>query len=365
LSCPTPGHQRTATDCVPAGYLRLPHTGLKPAQAVCANWLPWVPLTQLAQAGNELCTNRLPLTACTGRSSTATGLCTSNYLGAPSHGSKAQQQAMCQQATLGCHTVADNRLCTNKPGYPSAWSLKQQQGLKLPAGYLGLPLPLLDHQTQQQTMYQQATLSCLTPGRSSTATGYNNQGYLGAAHTGRLATGYVPAGYLGLPHTGRSSTANRLCASKIPWAASHGTSSTATGYVPAGYLGAASGQLSGNRLCTKQATLELPHTGRSSTARLIANSTGYLDCPTRSLKPATGYVPAGYLGLPGRSSTATGYVPAGWAASHGSLKHSNGLCTSRLPWAASHGRSSTTTGCTRLLGTPHEVAQAQQQAVLH
>jgi hypothetical protein len=144
---------------------------------------------------------------------------------------------------------------------------------------------------------------------------------------------YVPASYLELPHGSLKHTTGYV---PTDWILPPCTVAQAqqTGYVPAGYL-------------------ELPPHGRSSTA--------------------TGYVPASYLELPctGRSSTATGYVPASWADCLTGSSSGNRLCTSGLPWAASHGslkhsnrpcassyldcltgRSNTATECTGALNCP-------------
>jgi hypothetical protein len=75
-------------------------------------------------------------------------------------------------------------------------------------------------------------LSCLSHGRSSTATGYKLPEL--PPHIGRssTATGYVPEATLSCPH--RSLNSNRLCTSRYLEPLHTGRSSTATGYVPAG-----------------------------------------------------------------------------------------------------------------------------------
>jgi hypothetical protein len=164
-------------------------------------------------------------------------------------------------------------------------------------------------QAQQQAMYQQATLSCLT-GRSSTATGYVPAGYLGAASHGSLkhSNRAMPAGcqtashgslkhnrqavyrgYLEPSRTGQLKHSNGLCASRLPCLTGH--QGTATGYVPAGYLGAAS-----HRPAQAQQRAVLPagwaaSHGRSSTATGLCTK-ATLSALHRSLNTATGYVPA-------------------------------------------------------------------------
>jgi hypothetical protein len=216
-------------------------------------------------------------------------------------------------------------------------------------------------------MCQQATLELPHTG-SSTATGRYQQATLSCPHT--VAQAQQQAMYQRGPCLTRSlKHSNRLCTSTIelPHTVAqamqqamyqqatlscppHGRSSTATGYVPAGYL-------------------ELPHRSSSISNRLHHSN---LSCPHTVARYQQYYKKLYTLGCPRRS-----------------LKHSNGYwhqsitlscLIGRLQQQAikfsrrylelpSHGRSSTATGYKiRHATLPHTVAQAQQamyqQAIL-
>jgi hypothetical protein len=154
-------------------------------------------------------------------------------------------------------------------------------------------------QAQQQAMYQQATLGLPHTGRSSTATGY-------------VATG------LELPHTGRSSAATGLCTNRLLWTASHGSLKHNNGLSAPPTDKLQQTALSPRSLKRQRAVCQ---PGYQATSRTMRVSSRLADNQTMCQQT---------VGSPGSAQV--------------TKTESNGLCTSRLPWAA---RS----------------AQAQQQAV--
>jgi hypothetical protein len=210
-----------------------------------------------------------------------------------------------------------------------------------------LELPHTVAQAQQQAMYLCGLLRSGT-GWAMCSSYPTQTALLRVAQAQQQAN---VTGYLELPHTGRSNS-NGLCTNnRLPWTASHtGRPQAATGYVPAGYPlhGSLKHSNCTSKLPWSCLTVSSNATTAISASRLpdcltvIGTENMYqqatLGCGSLRALAADCNVPAGYLGLPpGRSSTATGYVPASYlgTASHGSLKHSsNGMCTSqalRLP----------------------------------
>jgi hypothetical protein len=187
-------------------------------------------------------------------------------------------------------------------------------------------------------------LSCLPHGRSSTAT-MCQQATDCLTHTGlKHSNKMCQQATLELPPHGRKHS-NRLCTSKATLSCLTGRSSTAT-------------------MC-QQATLELPHAVAQAQQQAMYQQAGPCPPHTGRSSDKTGYK-TNTLSTGQLKQQQAMYQQSFWSCLTQSLKHSNRLCTSRLPDCLT-GRSSTATGYVPAgyLGLTASHVEAQQQAMCH